>query len=341
MQQAIIDKIAAVPGVSFVALSSTVTMTGDGWHDPLFARDRTYSESQIPPLRLFKHVSPGYMRAMGASLVAGRDFTWDDLYQLRPVAMVSESLARELWGEPATAIGKFVRPYTQGTWREVVGVVSDMRDDGLDKKATTSAYWPFLMDDFVPEGDDKDPTFVSRSLAYIVRSGRTGSEGFVSDLGRAAWSINPQLPMAGVRTLQDVYDRSLARTSFVLVMLAIAGAMALVLGLTGIYGVISYSVSQRAREIGIRVALGAQARTVRRMFVSHGLVLAVVGVAIGVAAAFALMRLMSTLLFEVNPGDPLTYGLVSAALIAAAALASYVPAARATAVDPVHVLRAE
>jgi hypothetical protein len=262
-----------------VALASTVTMTGDGWHDSLFARDRTYSESQIPPIQLFKFVSPGYMRAMGASLVAGRDFTWDDLHQLRPLAMVSENLARELWGQPAAAIGKFVRPYTQGAWRQVVGVVSDMREDGLDKKATTAAYWPLLMEEFMP-GDDTDRTFVTRSLSYVVRSTRTGSEGFVSELGRAVWSINSQLPIADIRRLQEIYDRSLARTSFALVMLVIAGAMALLLRITGIYGVISYSVSQRTREIGIRVALGAQARSVRRMFVAHGLVLGGVGVAI-------------------------------------------------------------
>jgi putative ABC transport system permease protein len=154
------------------------------------------------------------------------------------------------------------------------------------------------------------------------------------------WSINSQLPM-GVLRLQEIYDRSLARTSFALVMLVIAGAMALLLGLTGIYGVISYSVSQRTREIGIRVALGAQAGSVRRMFVAHGLVLGGDGVAIGIAVAAGLMRLMSTMLFDVSPADPLTYGLVSLALIAAATLASYIPAARAMAVDPMHVLRAE
>jgi predicted permease len=342
MHQAIMDKVAAVPGVTSVALTSVVTMSGDGWHDPLFARDKTYSETQIPPIRLFKFVSPGYMRTMGASLVAGRDFTWDDIHQMRHVAMVSENLARELWGQPSAAIGKFIRPYTKGTWREVVGVVSDMRDDGVDKKATTTAYWPILMEEFTPDSDDdKDPTFASRSLTYVVRSSRTGSQGFVSELGSAVWSLNSQLPMANVRTLQEVYDRSLARTSFALVMLVIAGAMALLLGLTGIYGVISYSVAQRTREIGIRVALGAQARSVRRMFVTHGLLLAIIGVVIGVTAAASMMRLMSTMLFNVSPGDPLTYGLVSLVLVAAAVLASYIPAARATSVDPMHVLRAE
>ncbi len=339
MHQAIMDKVAAVPGVSSVALASTVTMTGDGWHDPLFAQDRTYSEGQLPPLRLFKFVSPGYVRTMGAALVAGREFTWDDTYQLRPVALVSESLARELWEQPAAAIGKRVRAYPQGAWREVVGVVTDMREDGLHRKATTAAYRPIMMLHFSPTPDNRN--FVTRGLAYVVRSSRTGTDGFVGELGRAVWSINPNLPLAGARTLQEIYDASLARTSFTLVMLAIAGGMALLLGVAGIYGVISYSVSQRTREIGIRIALGAQAPAVRRMFVLHALTLAGIGIAIGIAAASGMMRLMSTLLFEVSPVDPLTYAMVSLTLIAATTLASYVPAARATAVDPVHALRSE
>jgi hypothetical protein len=341
MHQAILDKVAAIPGVSSVAVASTVTMSGNGWHDPLFARDRTYSESQIPPLRLFKMVSPGYVKTFGASLVAGRDFTWTDAYELRPVAMVSENLARELWGEPSAAIGKWVRPYTTGIWREVVGVVGDTRDDGLNKKAATVAYWPILMKDFTPSAKGDDPPFASRSLTYLVRSSRTGSNGFVNELQRAIWSINPNLPLAGVRTLQEIYDASLARTSFTLVMLGIAGGMALLLGVAGIYGVISYSVSQRSREIGIRIALGAQPRSVRQMFVRHGLILAGIGVAIGLAAASGTTRLISSLLFQVNPIDPATYAVVALALIGATLLASYIPALRATTVDPIDALRAE
>jgi putative ABC transport system permease protein len=340
MHQAIMDKIAAVPGVTSVALSSTVTMTGDGWHDPIYAQDRAYSESQIPPLRLFKFVSPGYMSTMGGTLIAGRDITWADVYAARAIAMVSESLARELWGQPTAALGKRIRPNPNGVWREVVGVVSDMRDDGLSKKASTVAYWPPLMVDFLSTKPD-DRTFVRREVGYLIRSGRTGTSGFVNDLGRAVWSVNPNLPLAGVQTLQDIYDQSLARTSFTLVMLGIAGAMALLLGVAGIYGVISYSVSQRMREIGIRIALGAQARAVTRMFVTHGVTLAMIGVAIGLFAAFWSMRLLASFLFEISPVDPLTYGAVSLMLIAATVLASYVPALRATAVDPIEALRSE
>jgi predicted permease len=339
MHQAILEKLASVPGVSSVALASTVTMSGGAWHDPLYAEDRAYAEAEIPPMRMFKFVAPGYMKTLGGSLLAGRDFTWEDALQRRPVAMVSANLARELWGGPAQAIGKRVRPYAKGMWREVVGVVSDTRDHGLTEKAPGVAYWPIAMDAFMPSADN--PPFALRGASYLVRSERVGAEGFVRDLERAVWSVNPNLPLADVRTLQEIYDRSMARTSFTLVMLGLAGGMALLLGLAGIYGVISYAVSQRRREIGIRIALGAQPRAVTGLFVGHGLVLAAVGVAIGLAGAFAATRLMSSLLFQVSPVDPLTYLAVALALFAATVLACYVPALRATRVDPIGALRAE
>jgi putative ABC transport system permease protein len=153
--------------------------------------------------------------------------------------------------------------------------------------------------------------------------------------------VNPDLPVANVRTVQEIYDRSLARTSFTLVMLTIAGGMALLLGIVGIYGVISYSVSQRTRELGIRIALGAPQQTVRKMFVREGLTLTAIGVACGLVAALALTRLMASLLFEVSPLDPATYGAVSAILVSAAMVASYVPAHRATMIEPVEALRVE
>jgi predicted permease len=337
--QAILERLAAVPGVTQVAVASTVTMTGQAWHDPLYAEDRVYGESEVPAIRMFKFVSPGYMPTLGGSVVAGRDFTWEDAVSRRPVAMVSASLAREWWGEPSRAIGKRIRPYNKGIWREVVGVVTDTRDDGVTKKAPTIAYWPIAMDALSP--DASEPIFAMRNAAYLVRSERTGTDGFVRELERAIWSVNPNLPLASVRTLEDIYDASLARTSFTLVMLAIAGGMALLLGVAGIYGVISYSVSQRRREMGIRIALGAPSHAITGLFVRHGVLLAGIGVAIGVAAALAVTRLMTTLLFEVSPLDPLTYVVVSLTLFAATMLACYLPALRATRVDPIGALRAE
>jgi putative ABC transport system permease protein len=336
MEQSIIDKIAAIPGVSSVGVTTVVPMTGDGWHDPVFAEDRVYAEGQIPPLRTFKFISPGLLKTMGGRVVAGRDLTWTDIYDKRRVVLVSENLARELWRDPQAALGKRIRQHLKAEWREVVGVISDERDEGVNEKAPTVVAYPIMMDKFADS-----ETFVRRSLAYMVRSSRTGSHALVAEIGQAVWSVNPNLPLAGVQTLQEIYDKSLARTSFALVMLAIAGGMALLLGVAGIYGVISYSVSQRTREIGIRLALGARNEEVTGMFLRHGARLAAVGIACGLAVALALTRLMSSMLFEVSPLDPLTYGGVSLGLAAAALVASYVPALRATSVDPVEALRAE
>ena len=335
-EQAIMEKIAAIPGVSSVAMTSLIPMTSSGWQDALFAEDHAYSETQIPPLRHFKFYSPGVLKTMGNSLVAGRDFTWTDVYEKRLVAMVSENLARELWGEPGAAVGKRVREGLKAPWREVIGVVSDERDGGVDQKAPTIVIWPVLIDNF-----SGNKTFVWRSLSYLIRSPRTGSRGFLDEINRAVWSVNPNLPVANVHTMREIYGKSLARTSFTLVMLAIAGAMALLLGVVGIYGVISYSVSQRTREIGIRMALGARKDELMRMFVGQGLRLALIGVACGLAAAAGLTRLMKSLLYEVKPLDPATFAIVALGLILAAALASFLPALRASTVDPMEALRGD
>jgi len=313
-----------------------VPMTGTDWRDPIFAADKSYEQAQLPPLRTFKFVSPGLLKTMGNRLIAGRDFTWEDAYDKRTVAMVSENFARELWGQPSNALGKQIRENKSSAWREIVGVVGDERDEGVDKQAPSVVLFPMLMTKF--EGDDPS---VRRTMSYVIRSPRAGSTALSSEVSRAVWSINPNLPLANVRTLEEVVSRSMARTSFTLVMLALAGGMALLLGVAGIYGVISYSVSQRTREVGIRMALGARRQEVTRMFVRHALALAAIGIACGVAVAIALTRLMGTILFEVSPIDPATYAAVCAGLVGAAVLASYVPSLRATMVNPVTALRAE
>ena len=336
MQQQIAERIAAIPGVESVGLTSIVPMAGEGWTDPIFAEDKTYTEGQIPPLRRFKFISPGLLKTMGNRVVAGRDLTWDDLYGLHRVALVSENLARELWGDPQAALGKRIRETFKSPWREVVGVVTDERDDGVDRKAPAFVCWPMLLDQF--EGDEMS---VRRAPAFVIRSTRAGTSSFVQEVSRAVWAVNPNLPLAGVRTLEEVYDKSLARTSFALVMLSIAGGMALLLGVAGIYGVISYGVSQRRKEIGIRVALGARPGEVTRLFVAHGLKLAAVGIVVGLGAAVALTRLMGSLLFDVSAVDPITYAGVAIGLTGAAMLASYVPAMRAAGVNPVQALRGD
>jgi putative ABC transport system permease protein len=334
MQQAVQDKVAALPGVTSTGLGSSIPLDGGGWHDPVYAEDRVYSEGQLPPLRLFRFVAPGFLKTMGTPLVTGRDLTWSDAYDRLPVAMVSEGMARELWGSPTAALGKRIRETGKSAWREVVGVVADVHDDGLDKKAPAIVYWPVLMKEF--EGDG-----MSRSLALVIRSRRVGSESFLKEVEQAVWSVNKDVPLASVRTLKAVYEQSMARTSFTMVMLALTAFMALLLGVVGIYGVTAYAVSQRTREIGIRLALGARGPALTRMIVVDGLKLAAIGAVCGLVAALGLSRLMAALLFGVGAADPATYALVAAALLSAAVFASYLPARRVTRVDPVEALRAE
>ena len=336
MEEAILHKIEAVPGVSSVAISSALPMSGDSSNDPVFVEGRAYAEGQFPPLRRFKFVSPGAVATFGGKLIAGRDFTWTDAYKKNPVAIVSEGTAREYWPNPSDALGHRIRVATTDDWREIVGVVGDVYDDGVNQKPSTSAYWPLMMNHF--EGD---ATRVQRYVAFLVRSPRAGSQSFMKDVSDSVWSVNPNLPLANVHTLGYFYDRSMSRTSFTLVMLAVAGSMALLLGVVGIYGTIAYSVSQRTREIGIRMALGAQQQVLTGMFVRHGLWLTGIGVAAGLVVAIIVMRLMSSLLFKVSPADPVTYAAVSVGLIATTALASYLPSRRAATVDPVDALRAE
>ena len=335
-EQEIQNKLAAIPGVSSVSFSSAIPMDGYNSNDPVFAEDRTYAEGELPPIRRFKFVSPGFLATIGAPLVAGRDITWEDTYQRIPVALISENLAKEYWHDARNALGKRIRVGNNDDWREIVGVVANIYDNGVDSPAPTSVYWPVIMSHF--EGQKEN---LRRGTAFVIRSPRAGSEAFLNELRQTVWSVDSNVPLANAHTLGYFYTRSMARTSFTLVMLGVAGGMALLLGIVGIYGVIAYSVSQRTREIGIRMALGAQRQTLTSMFVRQGLLLTGIGVVCGLLAAFTSMRLMSSLLFKVSAVDPITYGAMTLGVVAVAYLACYLPSRRAATVDPVEALRAE
>jgi len=338
MQRQIANNLAAIPGVSSAAFAGAVPMDNNdpNW-DTIMVEGKQYEEG-AEPLRLFNYVSPGYFHTMGTRIVAGRDFTWDDLNNLSPMVIVSDNFARDNWGSASAAIGKRVKKYSSSPWQEVIGVVEDVHVHGVDETAPPIVYWPAMFYDRFWSSPGMDGL---RTATFVVHSNRAGADGFLSQMQQAVWSVDPNLPLASVRTMQELLSQSMARTSFTLVMLAIAGAMALALGIIGIYGVISYSVLQRTREIGIRLALGAQKAELKWMFVRSALILAAAGVLFGAGAAAALTQWMKALLFGIGPLDPVTYLIVPLVLAAAAALASYLPARRAAAVDPVEALRAE
>jgi predicted permease len=326
--------IAALGGVAGVGLSSSVSMNGSGSSDPVFVEDFPQPEGQIPTLRRFKWVGDGYIETMGNTLIAGRTITWSDVYGRAPVVMVSENLAREFWGEPSKAIGRRIRQSPKNPWREIIGVVAGEHPDGVTKPAPEIVYWPMLMQDFWD-----DPVFVQRSLVYSIRTSRLSTPGFLNEVQRAVWSVNANLPLANVRTLREIYDDSMAQTSFTLVILGIAAGVTLLLGIVGIYGVIAYVVAQRRREVGIRMALGAAAGEVQRLFLRHGTIVAGIGLLIGAAASAALMKLIGSLLFGVSPFDPVTYAASLVTLGLIALLATWVPARQATRIDPSISLR--
>jgi putative ABC transport system permease protein len=328
--QSIAERLARVPGVVSVGLSSSITMDGEDNGNPIVVEEFPAAQGQLPPLRRFKSIAPGYVETMGNRMVAGRSVTWREIFDRRPVIMISETLAREYWQDPARALGKRVRGYGADPWREIVGVVGPERDDGLNHPATAIVYWPMLSE-----------SYDWRMMAYAVRSNRTGAPGFMRELQQAVWSVNPNLPLDAVQTLDDIQASSMAQTSFAMVMLAIAASVALLLGVVGIYAVVAYVVSQRTREIGIRMALGARTIDVRTMFLRQALWLTGSGIAIGIVASLLVTRALSALLFGVGRMDPLTYAAVSAALATVALLATHIPARRAARVDPITALRTD
>jgi predicted permease len=332
MQRDMLDKIAALPGVTSASFAHDLPMEGLWSNNSVIVEGETIAAGEAPPLRRWIYVSPGYFEVMGTRMIAGRDVIWGDIETGGRVVVISEDFAREIAGEPAAALGKRIRaPVDQSAWREVIGVVQSVRQDGMYEEPPATVYWPVLRENMLG----------TPYVAFVIRSDRAGTASLLEEVRQAIRSVNGSIPITLEGTMQDLYAESLARTSFTLVMLAIAGAMALALGVVGIYGVIAYVVSRRTREIGIRSALGAEPRQLVKMFLRHGLVLSAIGVVVGLVAAAALGRAMTALLFGIEPLDPVAYATAIGVILAAAALATYVPARRASRIDPMETLRAD
>jgi hypothetical protein len=296
-------------------------------------QDHPLLPGQTAPIRRVKFISPGTFQTFGTPLLAGRDFSWADLFEKRDVVIVSASLANQIWGSPSAALGKRLRDGTAGVWYEVIGVGGDVYDNGAHLPPATIVYWP---------ARTKGNYWVrARSVAFALRTSRAGTEALTSEIRTAMHDIYPNLAIARVQTLLALYDRSMARTVFTLIMLGIAGGMALSIGVIGLYGTVAYNVAQRRREVGIRLALGAENGAIELMFLRYGFTLASPGIVVGLAASIALSRVWSSLLYRVTALDPSTYIAVAVALMLATLAACYIPARFAAAIDPAETLRIE
>jgi predicted permease len=337
----IVRRLSEIPGVESVGLGLDIPM--DQWRNvnPFFVEGVDPPGGGPAPTRRHNWVGEGYFETLRIPMVAGRTFTWEDIHNRFRGAILSERLASEYFGSPQEAIGKRVaaRP-DPPIWYEVVGVAADVRYDGMGQEPPAIVYWPQVTMAFW-QGMDVDRTNSWRYMGYAIRSERVGTPDFLDDVREAVWSVNPNLPLRNVFQLTELMAQSVDQTSFTMLLLATAGGVALILGLVGVYGVISYAVSQRRREMGMRIALGAEARHVEAMVVRQGLLIFAIGATIGLGLAYSLTRLMEGLLFGVAAMDPLTYVIVVMGLLAAALTASYIPARRAARVDVMEALRRE
>jgi putative ABC transport system permease protein len=272
-------------------------------------------------------VQPGYFATMGVPLLEGRDFTARDSADSNPVVIISRSMAKEMFPEGA-AVGKRIRSWRdENKYREIVGIAGDVRVFGLTETITNSVYVPH----------SQAP---SRSMTLLVRT-TSGSEVSTARIAHAIRSVDGKLPLANVRTLEEIAERDLARPRFTMLLLGLFGACAIVLAAIGIYGVMSYTVAQRTRELGIRLALGAARSDVVGSVVRQAARLSAIGVCAGLTAALLLTRLIESLLFEVSPTDPWTLGGAAVGLLGVALAAALVPARRVLLVHPAITLRCD
>jgi putative ABC transport system permease protein len=326
--QELLRRVEALPGVESAAAGSNLPLTYHGDSMPIGVEGIPDPPPGQTPDVIYRTVSPGYFNTMGIRIVQGRDFTPQDRLESVRVAVISEKTARHYWpGE--SPIGKRLKPGSttaQGPWREVVGVVENVRQNDFAADPKMQMYFSYeqvvsLTPNALVVRTKVDPL----SLATAVRD--------------AVWAIDKDQPVSNIRSMEEIVSTAVARQRFSTMLLGIFAALALVLAAVGIYGVMSYSVAQRTREIGIRIALGAQRGDVLKMTVMQGLRLVSIGVVIGLAAAFVLTRVMASLLFGVSATDPVTYLSIAFVLITVAAFASFIPALRATRIDPIVALR--
>jgi predicted permease len=335
--QQLLQNIRALPGVQAAGANTNLPMTDGQNNSGLLLEDFPLQQDEMPPIIRVNFTATGYFEALGIPLREGRTFERRDHEERSGAVVVSAGFAERFW-PGQSALGKRVAPGLgdggDTRWYTIVGVVGDVRDDGMAGNAPEMAYYPTVA---LPGGDGG---WIRRTMSLAIRAS-VEPTSLTASVRQAVWALNPRLPLANIETTGDIVSGSMARTAFTMLLLGIAAGVALLLGTVGIYGVISYIVSQRTREIGVRMALGAKQGDVSRMVVRQGVVISSAGVAVGLMAAFGLTRLMAALLFGVSATDPVTFAGVAALLFGVSALASYVPARRAAGVNPVEALHYE
>jgi putative ABC transport system permease protein len=334
--------IAGLPGVVSVGAGQQIPLGGGVNRTGTVFEDFPLLPDQIPDIVETNRVTAGYMETLGMGLLEGRTINAFDARDQTGAVVVTRTLARQYWPNES-AIGKRLTQNmdlsegtisTDQTWQTIVGVVADVRTAAMNEDPIPVLYFPLI--EAAHEEDNRGP----QTLAYVVKASGDPT-ALLPAIRRTLLAQDPNLPIADIMTMDAVVRNSMARTSFAMVLMGIAAIVALLLGTVGIYGVISYVVTQRTREMGIRLALGAEEGVVAGMVLKQGAILAGTGIAIGLLGAFGLTRLMEAMLFGVSATDPMTFVLVAAVLGGVAMLASYLPARRAARTDPVEALRAE
>jgi predicted permease len=327
------DRIAAIPGVTAVGATAKLPLDEQGRNDSaVFPEDRPIPAGSFPGIHPAQHVTAGYFAAAGIPMMSGRTFLRSEPPDVLLEAVVSQAFADRYW-KNEFAVGKRIRTLINGPLYTVVGVVGNVRDTALDRPEDQIVYVPIMP-------PRQDIRWAPRDMAFVVRS-ENDPTAATSAIRDAIRQLDPTLPIYRVRQLDEIVARASSRRYFTLLMIACASGMAILLGAIGLYGVMSYVVTLRTREMGIRLALGAAPHALRRMVTRQGLAVSAVGIAVGLLGAIALTRFLSAMLFEVSPTDKTVLVASAALLLAIAAVASYLPARRAAAIDPAVTLRAD
>jgi len=329
------ERMAAIPGVRAAALITAVPLAESKSASPMASEENPTPPGELGTLVDRKQVSPGYFEAMNIRLVEGRDLSWEHGAAGMRGAVVSEALARHFWPDVASVVGRRLRAQGDSTeYWEVIGVAEDVRFENLVEEPAPLIYLPLIA------GLHHGTPEVALSFAVVLHT-NADPLSLIPSAGAALREVAPRLPMVEPRTVESIVRDAMSSTSFTVLLLGIASGIALILGTVGIYGVISYVVSRRSQEIGVRMALGAPSRLVLRQVVGHGMFLTGIGVAVGLVGSWGVSRVLVSLLFGVSSTDPLTYAGTTVALSLVALLASWIPARRAARIDPVQALRYE